>query len=238
MADLETTAESVRLAVYRHLAESGLAPTRETLTRRLGLTAEQVDTAFRELAAARHLVLGSRGEIVLAHPFATRNFAFSVMGERVLWWGGCAWDAFAIPHLVKTEPSVLVATMCPDCATPHAWTVGTDAPPLGNQVAHFLVPTTHIWDDVVHACSNQRIFCSERCVDDWLARTGNARGSVFDLPTLWRLASGWYEGRLHSPYRRREPAEAHAYFRKAGLRGAFWGLDDDVRPPETAPARP
>lgn len=228
MADLDTTTESVRLAVYRHFAESGLAPTRDTLSRALGLPAEQVDTAFRELAATRHLVLDSQGDVVLAHPFATRNFAFSVMGERALWWGGCAWDAFAIPHLVRTEPSVLVATTCPDCATPHSWTVGTDAPPPGNQVAHFLVPTAHIWDDVVHACSNQRIFCSERCVDDWLARTGHRRGSVFDLPTLWRLASGWYEGRLHSPYRRREPAEAQAYFRNAGLRGAFWGLGDDT----------
>ncbi|MET0933247.1 MAG: organomercurial lyase [Mycetocola sp.] len=226
MADLDPTAESVRLGIYRHLAANGQAPTRNELARTLGLERERVDDAFLELARTRHVVLDSRGDIVLAHPFATRNFAFSVMGEQNLWWGGCAWDAFAIPHLVPTEPSVLVATTCPDCSTPHAWTVATDRPPTGNQVAHFLVPTAHIWDDVVHACSNQRVFCSARCVDDWLNRTGNVRGSMFDLATLWRLASGWYAGRLHSPYRRREPAEAHDYFRQVGLRGAFWGLDD------------
>jgi hypothetical protein len=108
---------------------------------------------------------------------------------------------------------------------PHAWTVTTTAPPTGSQVAHFLVPTAHIWDDVVHTCSNQRIFCNESCVEDWLAETGNERGSVFDIPTLWRLARGWYAGRLDTPYRRREPAEAHAYFREVGLSGPFWGLD-------------
>jgi hypothetical protein len=27
------------------------------------------------------------------------------------------------------------------------------------------------------------------------------------------------------PYRRREPVEAHEYFRQVGLRGEFWGLD-------------
>ena len=229
MTDIDPATESVRLTIYRHLADSGQAPTREHIAGTLGLSPEQVDRAFLDLAAARHLVLDSQGDVVLAHPFATRNFAFSVMGDQTLWWGGCAWDAFAIPHLVRTEPSVLVATTCPDCATPHSWTVGTERPPAGNQVAHFLVPTAHIWDDVVHACSNQRIFCSERCVADWLTRTGNVRGSMFDLATLWRLASGWYTGRLHSPYRRREPAEAHEYFRQAGLHGAFWGLDDTDR---------
>ena len=45
-----------------------------------------------------------------------------------------------------------------------------------------------------------------------------------DLETLWRFAAHWYDGRLEPGYRRREPAEASAYFREVGLRGAFWGL--------------
>jgi hypothetical protein len=226
VAELSTAAESVRLAVYRSFANTGRAPERQAIATLVGLDAATIDAEYRELAEARHLVLGSGGEIVLAHPFAARNFAFSVMGEHTLWWGGCAWDAFAIPNLVPGEPSTLVATVCPACGRPHAWTVTSNAPPNGDQVAHFLVPTAHIWDDVVHTCSHQRIFCNERCVEDWLKRTGNQRGSVFDLATLWRLASHWYDGRLESPYRRREPAEAHAYFRDVGLRGAFWGLDE------------
>jgi hypothetical protein len=45
-----------------------------------------------------------------------------------------------------------------------------------------------------------------------------------DLATLWRLARGWYEGRLERGYRRREPSEAREYFRSVGLSGPFWGL--------------
>jgi hypothetical protein len=145
------------------------------------------------------------------------------MGRHTLWWGGCCWDSFALPHLVTDEPDVLVATRCPACDAPHAWVVGRDAPPPGDQVAHFLVPAAHIWDDVVHTCSNQRIFCSERCVDDWLARTGNERGFVMDLETLWRFASRWYEGRLDRGYVRREPAAAQDYLRSVGLNDPFWG---------------
>jgi hypothetical protein len=46
-----------------------------------------------------------------------------------------------------------------------------------------------------------------------------------DLATLWRLASGWYSGRLSHGYQRREPEAAATYFAEVGLHGPFWGLD-------------
>jgi hypothetical protein len=88
---------------------------------------------------------------------------------------------------------------------------GTGRAPDGGQVAHFLVPAARMWDDVVHTCAHQRLFCSEDCVDSWLAVTGSARGYVMDLATLWRLAAHWYDGRLDRGYVRREPSQAAAY---------------------------
>jgi hypothetical protein len=149
---------------------------------------------------------------------------FSVMGHHVLWWGGCVWDSFALPHLLPAEGEVLVATRCPACAKPHVWNVGAVEPPVGGQVAHFLVPAAHMWDDVVHTCRHQRVFCSDGCVAAWLDRTGNERGYIADLATVWRLAEHWYDGRLERGYRRREPAEAADYLRSVGLSGPFWGL--------------
>jgi hypothetical protein len=160
----------------------------------------------------------------MAHPFSAVPLGFSVMGARTLWWGGCAWDSFALPHLLREEGEVLVATRCPACGTPHAWSVGRHRPPGGGQVAHFLVPTARMWDDVVHTCAHQRLFCSEDCVSAWLAATGSARGYVLDLGTLWRLAAHWYDGRLDRGYVRREPSQATAYLRGVGLAGPFWGL--------------
>jgi Alkylmercury lyase len=81
------------------------------------------------------------------------------------------------------------------------------------------------WDDVVYTCSNQRPFCSGDCVHSWLARTRQTQGYVMDLAALWRLASGWYSGRLDSPYQRRDPQSAAEYFRSVGLRGPFWDLN-------------
>ncbi len=81
-----------------------------------------------------------------------------------------------------------------------------------------------MWDDVVHTCRHQRLFCSTGCVDTWLEATGPARGYVMDLSTLWRFAAHWYDGRLERGYTRKEPSEAADYFRGVGLSGPFWGL--------------
>ena len=216
--------EDLRVEVYRSLATTGRAPDLDHLARELTTTTFEVTEGLHTLAHARHLVLDSRDHIVMAHPFATIPLGFSVMGDSTLWWGGCAWDAFAIPHVIPGRQPVLVATRCPGCGTALAWNVTTDTAPVGDQVAHFLVPAAHIWDDVVHTCRHQNLFCSPGCVDVWLRRSGNERGYVMDLATLWRLASRWYAGRLEHGYTRRDPTQAADYFRQVGLSGPFWGL--------------
>jgi hypothetical protein len=215
--------EDLRLAVYRAFARHGAVPDAAGLAAMLGTAPGEVTAGLRELAASRHVVLDADGRIVMAHPFAAIPLGFSVMGRGTLWWGGCAWDSFALPHLLPQESPVLVATRCPGCSRALAWNVGNDAPPPGREVAHFLVPAAHIWDDVVHTCGHQRLFCSPECVAAWLAATGSTRGYVMDLATLWRLASDWYTGRLDRGYTRRDPGQAAQYFAAAGLTGAFWG---------------
>jgi hypothetical protein len=210
------------LAVYRGFAATGRAPSGPELARTLGVGEDTVRAGLSALHEQRHVVLRD-GAIVMAHPFSAIPLGFSVMGARTLWWGGCAWDAFALPHLVGE--SVLVATRCRNCDRALAWNVDTDAPPKGDEVAHFPVPVTRLWDDVVHTCGNQRLFCDEGCVAAWQAPpTGHERGCVLDLGALWRLAEHWYDGRLTRGYERRDPEQAAAYFASVGLSGPFWGL--------------
>lgn len=224
--------EELRLLVYRQLATRGRVETTEQLAATLHLTAARATAALRALHASRDLVLDDAEHVVLAHPFATVNFGFSVMGQATIWWGGCAWDAFAIPHLVPAEPDTLVATQCPQCRTPHAWNVIREAPPSGDQIVHFATPMARVWDDVLHACRHQRVFCDDACLDSYLAEHSPAApGYRFDVPTLWHLASRWYDGRLDRGYQRREPAAAASYFASVGLTGPFW----NTTAPETTP---
>lgn len=214
--------EDLRLRVYRSFVATGRPPSVAELADAMG--ADAARSSLSELAAARHLVLGADGEIVMAHPFSAVPLGFSAMGRHTLWWGGCAWDSFALPHLLPDEPAVLVATRCPGCGRALAWDVTTEAPPAGTEVAHFQTPVSAMWDDVVATCANQRLYCSEGCVDRWLRDRSLPRGYVMDLATLWRLASHWYDGRLSHGYTRRDPAGAQDYLRSVGLEGPFWGL--------------
>jgi hypothetical protein len=216
--------EALRVAIYRSFATTGEAPTRAELAADLDTSQDAVVAGIRELAGARHLALSDDGEIVMAHPFASIPLGFAAMGKSTLWWGGCAWDSFALAHLVPDQAPVLVSTRCPGCGKPMAWNVDTQGPPPGDEVAHFLVPSAHMWDDVVHTCRHQNLFCSVACIESWLAATDNHRGYVMDLTTLWQLASGWYSGRLEYGYVRREPNDAADYLRASGLHGSFWGL--------------
>jgi hypothetical protein len=223
--DLGETLEDFRLAVYSALAETGRLPSPARLAEIAGGPLHAAEATL-ELARQRAWALGPDGTIVLAHPFATRSFGYSVMSATTLWWGGCCWDAFAIPHLVPDCGPTIVAGSCPACDRPLVWRVDTTAAPEGKERAHFLVPTQHMWDDVIHTCSNQLLFCGDECIDTWLGRTGNDEGYRMDLVTLWRFASQWYAGRLDRGYTRREPAEALSHFRSVGLDGSFWGLAD------------
>src|SRR5262245_3550095 len=112
--------EDLRLAIYGAFAATGAAPSIDELARRFAAAPDEIRAALRRLAAARHVVLDAEERIIMAHPFTSVNLGFSVMGRSTLWWGGCAWDAFAVPHVLADEPEVLVATRCPGCGAAHA----------------------------------------------------------------------------------------------------------------------
>lgn len=215
--------QQVRHFIYRKFADSGRAPTLAEFESEFDFSPDEIKEALTILAETKHIVLNDDFEILMAHPFSAVPLGFSVMGAKTLWWGGCSWDSFALPNLLKEE--VVVATTCLNCGTAHAWRVDPETPPQGDHVAHFLIPTKQMWADVVHTCGNQRIFCSKNCLDQWLLKTNNQFGYAMNLSTLWALASHWYDGRLDLDYQRRDPSTASEYFKKVGLSGSFWGLD-------------
>lgn len=147
--------EDLRVAVYRSFADTGGPPGRTSVASAFDVPEVEVDEGLRALARTRHVVLDSHDQVVMAHPFAAIPLGFSVMGATTLWWGGCAWDSFALPHLLPEQDPVLVATRCPNCGRPLAWDVRREAPPAGDEVAHVLVPVARIWDDVVHTAATR-----------------------------------------------------------------------------------
>lgn len=119
--------EDLRLAVYHHLADTGRAPGTAALAAVFGVDEEEIRAGLDALNEARHVVLRD-GVVVMAHPFATTPLGFSVMGHDTLWWGGCAWDAFAIPHLGAEDRGGGPPDGCPQPAGLRTVSIPTTVP--------------------------------------------------------------------------------------------------------------
>lgn len=212
----------VRIYVYRTFADKAMVNAKDVAFQ-FRITEDEALQLLRQLHDDHLIVLDiDRTNIVMAHPWAAKNLGFVVASSKQKWWGGCAWDSFAIPSLINE--TCLVVTRCPACGHTLSIDVEPDRPPneTNDWVAHFLVPVTEMWNDVVYSCSNQLIFCNREHVDQWLQKTGNTLGTILDMFTLWTLATEWYKGRLTPEYRRRTANEAAEFFANIGLKGDFW----------------
>ena len=143
----------------------------------------------------------------MAHPFSAVPLGFSVMGARPS--GGAA----------APGTRSRCRTCCPKSPT-CSWRHGARAatrrwPGSSGEARHPPVTrsrtssprsptcgTTSSTRAAINACS------AAKSASRVAGATGHERGYVMDLATLWRLARGWYEGRLERGYQRREPSHA------------------------------
>ncbi|MEO5935970.1 MAG: organomercurial lyase [Terriglobales bacterium] len=137
---------SLRLAIYRNIVDSGVAPTRDDIARELNLPRAEIEAGFVRLAANRILVLQASGEILMASPFSAIPTGFEVIANGKHWWGNCIWDALGV--LAAIDRDGLVRASCGCCGTAMEVTVERGAC-HGGGVAHFGVPAQHWWDDIV-----------------------------------------------------------------------------------------
>ena len=140
----------LRLIVYRHFVETGVAPARAELAQTVG-AAELVDALLRELHDRHMLVLddrpGRQGEIRMALPFASEPTKWMVTTSRGAWWANCAWDSLAI--LAALHSNGRIESTWADTGEPAHLTVA------GGELGHaegyicFPLPASQWWDDIV-----------------------------------------------------------------------------------------
>ncbi len=138
----------LRLAVYQHIAESGVAPSPVDLARRFGIAPMEAEDSLRRLAETEGALVLLPGSpyVWMAEPFSAVPTSFTVESGSQRWWGNCIWDALAILALLGRDGTV--STSCPDCSEPMR--VGVDGGVLEHDgaVAHFAVPAREWWRDI------------------------------------------------------------------------------------------
>ena len=137
----------MRLAIYKHIVETGTAPTNDVLAGHLSVSRKELDSSLHRLSSNHSLVLSQdTKEIWMAHPFSAVPTPYPVKTNGLIYYANCAWDALGIPALLHVDS--LTETVCADCQ--ESLTIGIAGDKLigSGYVIHFAVPPRHFWDDV------------------------------------------------------------------------------------------
>jgi hypothetical protein len=138
----------VKLAVYRHFAETGQRPSLESMAARVSSDVEGVADAYVRLRSQRVLVLETDGSSIrMAPPFSGVPTQHVVIVDGKQYFANCAWDALAIPAALHR--SGIVYSRCEQSGEPLRLAVGSDGPEATSWLFHCLVPAAKWWDDIV-----------------------------------------------------------------------------------------
>ena len=138
----------VKLAVYRHFAETGRRPEPGAVASRAGVSVDRVLEAYQGLRAQRLLALESDGaSIRMAPPFSGVETQHRVEAGGALYFANCAWDALGIPAALQVRG--VVHSRCEQSREPLVLDVGLGGPASSGWLFHCLVPAAKWWDDIV-----------------------------------------------------------------------------------------
>jgi hypothetical protein len=146
MADIDL---DVRLAVYRHIVDTGVVPGVGEVAASMDITAAQVREAYARLAARHLLVLEpDGGTIRMAPPFSGVTTGHRVTVGAVEYSANCAWDAFGIVALLGGRG--LVRSRCEESHTPLELRIDAGVDGDSSWRFHCAVPARRWWDDIVY----------------------------------------------------------------------------------------
>lgn len=138
----------LRSLIYRHIVDTGAAPSRHDLVNVVGAG---VDVQLKALHDAHMVVLDDRphrlGEIRMALPFAGEPTDFRVTTETGSWWANCAWDSLAVVAAIHQDARI--DSTWSDTGEPVSLRISDGKLQAADGNIHFLVPAQHWWDDIV-----------------------------------------------------------------------------------------
>jgi hypothetical protein len=138
----------VKLAVYRHFADTGRRPSIMEMAEHVGSDAKSVLDAYRRLSAQRLLVLEADGSSIrMASPFSGIPTQHVVETDGIQYFANCAWDALGV--LAALHKQGTIHSSCAQSGEPFHLDVDIQGPEPSDWVFHCLVPAAKWWDDIV-----------------------------------------------------------------------------------------
>ena len=138
----------IKLAIYRHFAETGRRPSPADVAELVGSNVASVLDAYPRLRAQRVLALEADGaSIRMAPPFSGVPTQHIVIVGGKQYYANCAWDALGVPAALRRPGEV--HSRCEQSGEPLDLKVGLEGPQPSTWLFHCLVPAAKWWDDIV-----------------------------------------------------------------------------------------
>ena len=145
--DTDALDREVRLALFRHVAETAQMPDAERLATAVRQPRAAVEEALGRLAATRAIVLAPGSTNVwMANPFSAVPTPFRVEAQRRTYWGNCIWDALGIPAILSADAEI--TARCGDCGEALTVQVKDGTVQADEGVVHFAVPARRWWENI------------------------------------------------------------------------------------------
>jgi hypothetical protein len=139
---------AVKVAVYRHFADTGRAPAIATIAELVGAGDQEVQESYGHLAKGRLLVLEADGRAIrMAPPFSGVPTQHRVLASGVTYYANCAWDSLGIPAALHRPAEVF--SRCEASLEPLRLEVGERGPGSSSWLFHCQVPAAKWWQDIV-----------------------------------------------------------------------------------------
>jgi len=137
----------LRMAVYRHFADTGTAPMLDAMCGALNATREQVRGGYRRLYAKRMLVLdGDCQNILMAPPFSGVATQHRANVDGTEYFANCAWDAFGVISALGGTGDV--QSRCEQTLEPLQLHLTPAGPSPSDWLFHCVVPAAKWWSDI------------------------------------------------------------------------------------------
>ena len=144
---MDALLRDTRLYVYSQTVATSAAPTVTETSQALGRTVDEIESAYRQLAEARMLVLRPGSHTIwMAMPFSNMQTPFTVISGGRAYYANCAWDAFGIPVVLDADARIF--TTCPDCGGALERKVSRAGVVDPRGLVHFALPPRRWWEDV------------------------------------------------------------------------------------------
>lgn len=138
----------IKLAVYRHFAETGRRPALREVAEPVGSEVERVLGAYQRLRAQRLLVLEADGSSIrMAPPFSGVPTQHVAEADGIQYFANCAWDALGV--LAALHKPGVIHSRCGQSGEPFRLNVDLQGPEPSSWLFHCLVPAAKWWDDIV-----------------------------------------------------------------------------------------